>query len=90
MKSRHSYTVNHNGNLLAILSPDFAPPQTWKITPQPMHGSNVYTISAIDSSVGWVVPSSDDMTQVAVRPLIAFFDSTAYLSSKRIIQDRAY
>ncbi|KAI0785924.1 hypothetical protein C8Q75DRAFT_293698 [Abortiporus biennis] len=52
MKSRHSYTVNHNGNLLAILSPDFAPPQTWKITPQPMHGSNIYTIEAIDSSVG--------------------------------------
>ncbi|KAI0796130.1 hypothetical protein C8Q75DRAFT_730254 [Abortiporus biennis] len=70
LKTSNNYTVDLEGNLVAVISPNFVPPQSWKVTAQPHHGENIYTIEAIDSPLGWVVPCGDDMTQVVLRPLI--------------------
>ncbi|KAI0793524.1 hypothetical protein C8Q75DRAFT_713078 [Abortiporus biennis] len=74
MKSLNNYTAGLDGKLVAILIPDMAPPQIWKITPQPRHGENVYTIEASDSAEGWVVPEPEELltpaSTVVVRPLI--------------------
>ncbi|KAI0789335.1 hypothetical protein C8Q75DRAFT_806981 [Abortiporus biennis] len=70
MKSLNNYTAGLNGELVAILIPDMAPPQNWKITAQPRHGENVYTIEASDSAEGWVIPEPEELTPVIVRPLI--------------------
>ncbi|KAG8996134.1 hypothetical protein FRB94_008559 [Tulasnella sp. JGI-2019a] len=43
----------------------------WCITPQPQHGTDMYTVEVADKSQGWVLPTNEPETQVAVQPLIS-------------------
>ncbi|KAG8983413.1 hypothetical protein FRB93_007272 [Tulasnella sp. JGI-2019a] len=63
-------TAAITNQVFAILLPE-PPATTWKIMPVPQAGANTYLITKADNpSQGWVMPSGQSNTQVAVRPLI--------------------
>ncbi|KAH7922327.1 hypothetical protein BV22DRAFT_1037609 [Leucogyrophana mollusca] len=67
------------------------PYEEWIITYRPNH--RAYTIEKEDMRAGWVMPSEDDYTQIAVRPLIVgpsfppFFPPTELWKFDRVLMD---
>ncbi|KAJ3488881.1 hypothetical protein NLI96_g2530 [Meripilus lineatus] len=59
IKAGGNITGRHDGGLFAFLM-DIFHGETWKITQQPQHGENVYTVETNDHEAGWVVPMDDD------------------------------
>ncbi|KAG9010629.1 hypothetical protein FRB95_008188 [Tulasnella sp. JGI-2019a] len=78
LKTGSDYVMNIGGapatemdGLVSALLMDPENGSKWCITPQPQHGPNVYTIELADKSKGWVVPTEEPETQVALQPLIS-------------------
>ncbi|KAG2010593.1 hypothetical protein CC2G_013406 [Coprinopsis cinerea AmutBmut pab1-1] len=72
LKSRGSPVAPLDGKLVADLLGELQD-NKWKITAQPQHGENVFTVeNASNTEEGWVVPQdAEELSQVEVRPLIA-------------------